>query len=265
MLLCLLHLEFSYSRVRTKLYVLTGVTSNTNPPAVTIFHVKNGKEGVLRCTLCCVLDLEFSYLSWTRHGRMKLELLLAVLLFSCTSLYVNRMESLCHFQFSHEDWTCFTFSELDRIFLPCPFFRMENGTEGAFTECFCGVCSISNSRNQSGRDMEEMNLDLLLLCLLLFLHGLHFFFEMDQIFQPFLFPIRRTEWNRVLCVTWTDFSAGSIFPYEERNRGSITEYFDLEFLHSSWTRHARMKSGLLLLLCLFLFLPSFTFFLLNWT
>lgn len=28
---------------------------------------------------------------------------------SCTSLYLNRMESLCHFQFSHEDWTSFTF------------------------------------------------------------------------------------------------------------------------------------------------------------
>lgn len=72
--------------------------------------------------------------------------------------------------------------------------------------------------------MVEINLDLLLLCLLLFLPGFTFS-EMDQIFQPFLYPIRRMEWNRVLCVNWTDFSAASILPYEERNRGSIIEYF----------------------------------------
>jgi hypothetical protein len=61
------------------------------------------------------------------------------------------------------------------------------------------------------------------------------------------------------------------FPFFHMKKGTegalqstLVYLLDLEFLPSSWTRHARMKSGLLLLLCLFLFLPSFTFFL-NWT
>jgi hypothetical protein len=107
---------------------------------------------------------------------MKLEHRLAVLFFFCTSLYVNRMESLCHFQFYMKIGRASLFLNWTESFCRIHFFRMENGTEGAFTECLCGVCSISNSRIQGGRDMVEMNLDLLLLCLLLFLPGFTFFF-----------------------------------------------------------------------------------------
>lgn len=107
---------------------------------------------------------------------MKLEHRLAVLFFFCTSLYVNRVESLCHFQFYMKIGCASLFLNWTESFCRIHFFRMENGTEGAFTECLCGACSISNSRIQGGRDMVEMNLDLLLLCLLLFLPGFTFFF-----------------------------------------------------------------------------------------
>lgn len=95
------------------------------------FHVKNGKEGVSRGTLWCVLHLEYSYSSWTRHCRMKLALLLLALFNSpsCASLFWNWMESFCHFHFSHEELGCFTLFKLDRIQLS--FSHVDIGTEGA--------------------------------------------------------------------------------------------------------------------------------------
>lgn len=231
-----------------KLNVFTVVTSTTE--SFRRYHfIMWRMEKREYCGALCGVCLTSNSLLWAGQDTVRWSWNSSSLLSyssSCTSLYLNRMESLCHFHSSHEDWTCFTFSELDRIFLPCPFFHMENGTEGALQSAsVLSVCLISNSCLQGGRDMVEMKLDLLLLCLLPFLPGF-IFSERDQIFQPFLFPIRRMEWNRVLFL-WIGpiFLLFSFFSMKKGTEGALQStlvcLLDLEFSHSSWMKHARMK------------------------